>query len=118
MSILGLQADGTRASVDLTEKITQLEETVADARDACSHDLRQEAYEQCQHNVAEQEDKLYWAYDDLQTEIEKLEEAQTQLTSECKTGKKESCSKLNQVNARLKKDTNFLNLPSFLHGVK
>jgi len=40
------------------------------------------------------------------------------ISKECKVGKRESCGKLSQVNAKLEKDMNFLKTPAFLQGVR
>jgi hypothetical protein len=108
MGILGIGPDGSRKPTDITERISNLQSQLDAARDACTHiNPRFDNGQACQANKDHVEYELSEAYAELNEEIQALQEAQPKLTTECKAGNKDSCRKLEQVNARVDKDVNF-----------
>ncbi len=108
MGILGIGPDGSRKPADLTERISNLQRQLDAAREACTHiNPHFDNGQACQANKDHAEYELSEAYGELNEEIQALQEAQKKLTAECKAGNKDSCRKLEQVNARLDKDQKF-----------
>jgi len=85
---------------DARTRVSRLESELQNAKDNCHHDSHNVGNTACD-NIPGIEADLRTARGDYDDETQELIDAQKKLSAECKSGNKQSCQKLDQVNREL-----------------
>jgi hypothetical protein len=112
--LLLMGAGNSGSAEDVSYRLGTLKSELAEAEHACtSHHSTSPYAERDPGGYCGKAEDLRDKLDDINSalaeEIRQLEEARKTLAPECKTGNKQSCQKLEQVNKRLERDNTIFN---------